>query len=88
MKFKHQGTVFNLGAAKAVRFDEKDQILYVSEYWDAGGGRGVESILSGEPAKRIWELYSQDAHDLDAEFSKPAPTGDSDESENLDELLK
>ena len=85
MKFKYQGTVFNLGAAKAVRFDEKDQTLYVSEYWDAGGGRGVESILSGDEAKRVWELYSQDAHDLDAEFSKPTPSGD---DENLEELLK
>lgn len=86
MKFKYQGTVFNLVAAKAVEFDEKEQILHVFEYWDAMGDRGKESILRGEPAKRIWELYQKDVFDLDAEFPGPTPSGDGGES--LEERLK
>lgn len=88
MKFKWQGLVYNLGTAKVVDFDEKTQTLYVFDHWSADEGGGKVSIVDDKKAaKRIWELYRNDAFDLDAEFPQGGAGGD-DDDKSLEERLK
>lgn len=74
MKVIWRGTIFNLNAATVVelRKQEGDEdALYVGEHWDCQNDRGMKDILTGEPARRIWELYSKDAYNLDADLPEP-----------------
>lgn len=66
MKVVSNGISYDLSFAECVEYDGEDLHVWVG--WDHSDQANRHTILSGERAKRAWDVYTADALNLDNEF--------------------